>query len=72
MKCRIIEMRFGEIHSIIPRGKSIWKISSARSICCSTVYKIIKDYLNNDGNIFHAEKYERTRIIESQILVNGE
>jgi len=23
MKCRIIEMRFGEIHSVRPRGKSI-------------------------------------------------
>ena len=65
MKCRIIEMRFGEIHSIRPKGKLISQISTAVSICRSTVYKIIKDYLNNDGNILHAEKYERTRIIES-------
>ena len=65
MKCRIIEMRFGEIHSMRRRGKYISKISSAVSISRSTVYKIIKDYLNNNGNILHHEKHLRTRIIES-------
>ena len=63
MKCRIIEIRFGEIYSVRPRGKSISQISSAVSISRSTVYQIIKNYLNNDGNILHIEKHQRTRII---------
>jgi transposase len=65
MKCRIIELRFGEIHSTIPRGKSISQISKIVSISRSTVHQTIKNYLNNDGNILHPEKHERTRIIKS-------
>ena len=49
-----------------PRGKSISLIATAVSINRSTVYKIIQDYLSNNGNIAHPVKHERIRIIETK------
>ena len=70
MKVKIIELRFGKYGNLSPIRLSINNVSKRVSIARSTVYKIIQDYLDNEGRISAlAEKRERRKIIERTVKV---
>ena len=52
MKVKIIELRFGKYGNLKPIRLSISDIAKRVSIARSTVYKIIQNYIVNDGMIF--------------------
>ena len=49
MKVKIIELRFGKYGNLRPIRLSITDIAKRVSIARSTVYKIIQNYIVNDG-----------------------
>jgi DNA invertase Pin-like site-specific DNA recombinase len=51
MKVKIIELRFGKYGNLKPIRLSISDIAKRVSIARSTVYKIIQNYIVNDGMI---------------------
>jgi DNA invertase Pin-like site-specific DNA recombinase len=51
MKVKIIELRFGKYGHLSPIRLSITNIAKRVSIARSTVYKIIQNYVDNDGMI---------------------
>jgi DNA invertase Pin-like site-specific DNA recombinase len=51
MKIKIIELRFGKYGNLKPIRLSISDIAKRVSIARSTVYKIIQNYIINDGMI---------------------
>ncbi|MFN9899984.1 MAG: helix-turn-helix domain-containing protein [bacterium] len=51
MKIKIIELRFGKYGNLKPIRLSISEIAKRVSIARSTVYKIIQNYIVNDGMI---------------------
>ena len=51
MKVKIIELRFGKYGNLKPIRLSILEIAKRVSIARSTVYKIIQNYIVNDGMI---------------------
>ena len=51
MKVKIIELRFGKYGNLKPIRLSISDIAKRVSIARSTVYKIIQNYILNDGMI---------------------
>ena len=51
MKIKIIELRFGKYGNLRPIRLSISDIAKRVSIARSTVYKIIQNYIVNDGMI---------------------
>jgi DNA invertase Pin-like site-specific DNA recombinase len=51
MKVKIIELRFGKYGNLRPIRLSISDIAKRVSIARSTVYKIIQNYIVNDGMI---------------------
>jgi DNA invertase Pin-like site-specific DNA recombinase len=51
MKVKIIELRFGKYGNLKPIRLSISDIAKRVSIARSTVYKIIQNYIVNDGII---------------------
>ena len=51
MKAKIIELRFGKYGNLKPIRLSISDIAKRVSIARSTVYKIIQNYIVNDGMI---------------------
>ena len=51
MKVKIIELRFGKYGNLRPIRLSISEIAKRVSIARSTVYKIIQNYIVNDGMI---------------------
>ena len=51
MKVKIIELRFGKYGNLKPIRLSISEIAKRVSIARSTVYKIIHNYIVNDGMI---------------------
>ena len=51
MKVKIIELRFGKYGNLKPIRLSISDIAKRVSISRSTVYKIIQNYIVNDGMI---------------------
>jgi DNA invertase Pin-like site-specific DNA recombinase len=51
MKIKIIELRFGKYGNLKPIRLSISDIAKRVSIARSTVYKIIQNYIVNDGMI---------------------
>jgi DNA invertase Pin-like site-specific DNA recombinase len=51
MKVKIIELRFGKYGNLKPIRLSISEIAKRVSIARSTVYKIIQNYIVNDGMI---------------------
>ena len=51
MKVKIIELRFGKYGNLKPLRLSISEIAKRVSIARSTVYKIIQNYIVNDGMI---------------------
>ena len=51
MKVKIIELRFGKYGNLRPIRLSISDIAKRVSIARSTVYKIIQNYIINDGMI---------------------
>ena len=51
MKVKIIELRFGKYGNLRPIRLSISDIAKRVSIARSTVYKIIQNYILNDGMI---------------------
>ena len=51
MKVKIIELRFGKYGNLKPIRLSISEIAKRVSIARSAVYKIIQNYIVNDGMI---------------------
>ena len=51
MKIKIIELRFGKYGNLKPIRLSISDIAKRVSIARSTVFKIIQNYIVNDGMI---------------------
>ena len=73
MKVKIIELRFGKYGNLRPIRLSITDIAKRVSIARSTVYKIIQNYIVNDGMISATqEKQERPKIIERTVIVGNQ
>ena len=51
MKVKIIELRFGKYGNLRPIRLSITNVAKRVSIARSTVYKVIQNYIVNDGRI---------------------
>ena len=69
MKVKIIELRFGKYGNLRPIRLSITNVAKRVSIARSTVYKVIQNYIVNDGRISAIpEKQERTKIIGSTVM----
>jgi len=51
MKVKIIELRFGKYGNLRPIRLSITNVAKRVSIARTTVYKIIQNYIVNDGMI---------------------
>jgi hypothetical protein len=69
MKFKIVELRLGKYVNLRPIKLSITNVAKRVSIARSKNYKIIQNYIDNDGMIsaIH-EKQERTKIIESTVI----